>query len=639
MNTKLLFKKNKYLIFVLIAIIFFLTFISSCTSKAHLKNDLQKQINFNNKSVKTIIKKLPSAEKIRSIPLANHPRLLVNNQRFAEIKKQIEIESTMKEWYQKIYQDAEQFLQEEPPTYKLENSIGMIMTAKLAIQRIEVLALMYRLSGDQRYLERVWQEVSAISKFPDWNPSHFLDTAEMTYALAIAYDWLYDDWNQQQKELIRSNIIEKGLNPALNAYKQEKWWMKSQNNWNQVCNSGIGIGAIAVMDTDPNLSSLILDKALHRLPIAMQHYAPDGAWSEGLNYWHYGTSYNVAFLNTLETALGQDFNLSKITGFSETGFFPVYATGSLGYPFNFADGQNKKISYPELFWLGKRFKQPVFAEFQKQMSTGEPRDLIWYQSSTPNNFPKNLPLDKYFRDAEIVTMRSSWQDSQALFVGFKAGDNQVSHSHLDLGSFVFDALGVRWAIDLGKDKYSLPGYFETEKRRWSYYRTRAEGQNTIVIDPGENGEQNPQAKAQIEKFATKKNRASAIVDLTPVYYPSVSQLTRKIALQKNRQQLLVEDKIQTKSPVNFWWFMHTRAKIKIAPSRKDAILYQNGVSLRMKILHPVNAHFRILPAEPLPDSPDPQGQLNNSGVKKLAIKMPKVKKDNLSVLLVPFKDK
>ena len=572
------------------------------------------------------------------MPLAPHPRLLASEERFAGIKQQIETDETMKKWYEKLYQDAEQFLTEEPPIYELKNAIGIILISKVAIKRIETLALLYHLSKDKRYLNRVWQEVKAISEFPDWNPFHFLDTAEMTYAFAIAYDWLYQDWNQQEKALIRNNIIEKGLKPALDAYEQDKWWMKSKNNWNQVCNGGISIGALAVMDSEPYLSSKILHKAINKLPIAMQYYAPDGAWSEGLNYWHYGTSYNVSILNALETSFGRDFNLSKIAGFSEAGFFPVYATGAFGYPFNFADGQNKKISYPELFWLAKKFNQPVFATFQKQISMAEPMDLIWYQSSVNPNYPKKLPFDKYFRNSEIVTMRSSWHNSQALFVGFKAGNNKVSHSHLDLGSFVFDALGVRWAMDLGKDKYGLPGYFETENRRWTYYRTRAEGQNTIVINPDEDAEQNPNAEAKIVSFSSQANRTYALADLTPAYYPSVSKLTRKVTLQKKQQKLLIEDKLQANSPIDLWWFMHTRATIKISRSRRNAILSQDGVRLGMKILNPRNAQFNVMSAEPLPHSPDPKGQLDNVGIKKLAIQMKKVKRSTLSVLLVPFKE-
>jgi len=32
----------------------------------------------------------------------------------------------------------------------------------------------------------------AAARFGDWNPKHFLDVAEMTFALAIWYDWLFD---------------------------------------------------------------------------------------------------------------------------------------------------------------------------------------------------------------------------------------------------------------------------------------------------------------------------------------------------------------------------------------------------------------------------------------------------------------
>ncbi|MCM8821879.1 MAG: heparinase II/III-family protein [Candidatus Omnitrophica bacterium] len=86
-----------------------------------------------------------------------------------------------------------------------------------------------------------------------------------------------------------------------------------------------------------------------------------------------------------------------------------------------------------------------------------------------------MPCDRYFRNIEVVTMRSDWEDRDAIFVGFKAGKNSFSHSHLDIGSFVMDALGHRWIIDLGYDNYNLLGYFG--KERWNYYRLRAEGQN------------------------------------------------------------------------------------------------------------------------------------------------------------------
>ena len=50
-------------------------------------------------------------------------------------------------------------------------------------------------------------------------------------------------------------------------------------------------------------------------------------------------------------------------------------------------------------------------------------------------------------------MRSSWTNPKALFLGFKLGSPSVEHGHMDVGSFVFDSDGVRWAMDFGQQEY------------------------------------------------------------------------------------------------------------------------------------------------------------------------------------------
>ncbi|WP_199701287.1 hypothetical protein [Jiangella rhizosphaerae] len=48
-------------------------------------------------------------------------------------------------------------------------------------------------------------------------------------------------------------------------------------------------------------------------------------------------------------------------------------------------------------------------------------------------------------------MRTGRDSTTANFFGFKAGDNASSHADLDLGTFVLDALGTRWAAELGPE--------------------------------------------------------------------------------------------------------------------------------------------------------------------------------------------
>ena len=630
-----------------LGIMVFVTVIPSCAARSSSKFDAlvnvgnteQESAVSDSKSLKTIIDNLPSAEEIRAMPLAAHPRLLAFEERFAEIKKQIKTDKTMKQWYKKLHRYAENMLQQEVPVYELPDGKRLFTKNKNKSleRRVTTLAFLYRIEKDKRYLNRIWQDLGAITKFPDWNPSHFLDTARMTYITAIGYDWLYEDWSDWQHDILRSAILEKGLKPALDDYQTGARWTRVENNWNQVCNSGIGIGSLAVIDQYPELASETLYEALKRLPDAMQHYAPDGAWDEGPSYWKFGTIYNTLILDALDSSLGNDFGLSDIPGFAQTGFFPIYMSGTFGLPFNFSDASDNRIRASELFWMSDKFAIKSYADYQQKVAAPLPLDFIWYNPSWGKMKPEQLPLDKYFRDTEVVSMRSEWENPKGIFVGFKAGNNSTNHGHLDLGTFVVDALGVRWAIELGKDDYNLPGYFDKKYRRWTYYRMRAEGQNTLVINPDSSPDQNPNAKTKITRFNSKPNRVYAVSNLTPAY-ADIRKISRGISLENKRQQILIQDEIQTDTPIDLWWFMHTEADIEISKDGKTAMLYQDGARLWAKLLNPkANYRFSVMNAQPLPSSPNPKGQGKNTGIKKLTVRLKDIKNERLTVLLVPLR--
>ena len=92
------------------------------------------------------------------------------------------------------------------------------------------------------------------------------------------------------------------------------WWTQSEYNWNQVCNGGLAIGALAIADEAPQIASEVVAQAVASTPIALASYAPDGGWAEGPGYWIYATRYTVALLAALESALGTDFGLSDSPG-------------------------------------------------------------------------------------------------------------------------------------------------------------------------------------------------------------------------------------------------------------------------------------------------------------------------------------
>lgn len=571
-----------------------------------------------------------------------HPRLLVTAERLQSTKRLVTTDKVAKQWYESLRFSAQRILSEPVSRYEIPDGLRLLSTSRKVLDRVQRLALAYLLEGNSRYAERVWRELQTAANFPDWNPRHFLDTAEMTHAFAIAYDWLYEVWTEEQRTFLREAMVEKGLRPALAAYRgTASWssWVRAKHNWNLVCNGGIAMGALAIADEVPDLAEEILREGLKSVPLALGRFAPDGGWDEGIGYWHYSIRYLVPYLAALQTALGTDFGLAETPGIAEAGYFPLYLTGPLGSTFNFADSGSGLVRAPELFWLSSKYDKPELAWWQQNVTgdAGRPGDLLWYDPFLSQDFDSHsLPLDRYFRGVEVITFRSAWEDGEAAFLGFKAGDNKANHGDLDLGTFVFDALGVRWAEDLGSDDYNLPGYFGSS--RWAYYRKRAEGQNTLVINPSSSPDQNPSAVAQIIFQSSKPEEAVAIADLTPGYAQHASKVQRGVALLDNRRQALVQDEITARRPSDVWWFMHTTANVQLGTDAASATLTVGDKRLGVRILSPAGARFTVMPAQPLPTSPQPTGQNSNPQHVKLAIHLSDVTSVRLAVQLVPLRE-
>jgi len=368
----------------------------------------------------------------------------------------------------------------------------------------------------------------------------------------------------------------------------------------------------------------------------MKHFAPDGAWNEGPGYWSYATRYNVAIIASLQSALGTDFGLSNIEGFSKTGMFPLYNNSPINKSFNYADGEDGKITAAQLFWFAKQFNQPAVAKYLYQFKPADPFSLLWYDASLVKS-DKSLPPDVYFRESEVAVLRSGWNDSLATYVAFKAGDNKANHSHLDLGSFILDALGVRWIFDLGADDYNIPGYFSTgaQGQRWTYYRTRAEGHNTLVINPGNQPDQDPLASAKLIQFQSQPSTSFGIMDLTPAYASQSVSVKRGIALMDNRRSVMVEDEISNKNASDVYCFAHTHATVELSKDGRTATLSENGKKYQATILSPADAKFTVMPAEPLDSSPRPKENNPNKGVQKLSIHLPSVTNTRITVVFHP----
>ncbi len=554
-----------------------------------------------------------------------HPRLLLLNAELFRVKRNMKEERLVRSWYDRLQEEAHKMLSEPPVNHRL--APDLLSESRAALRRISTLAGLYRLDGDSRKGARARDEMLAAASLPDWNPPHFLDTAEMTNALGIGYDWLFDFLSPQDRVTIRKAIIEKGLKPGLRDYAQRTRWTVRENNWNQVCNGGLTIGALAIADEEPEIARQIINHARDSIIASRRAFAPDGGGAEGPGYWNYATRYEVFFLTALQTALGTDFGFKQKTeGLPDTGLFRIYSIGPLKLQFNYSDARETIGTASQMFWFASEFDRAFYAQHESSLVGDKPDifHLLWCPASTEAAHDVDLPLDALFRGVNVAFFRSAWSDPHAVYVGFKGGNSKSSHSQLDLGTFVIDAAGYRWALDLGPDSYELPGYFDFTKQRWTYYRNRTEGHNTLTID-GEN--QDPAGKAPIVAFSSTPLRAFAVADLSDAYKANVTRASRGVALI-NRRQVIVQDEVQAPRPVQIVWNFHTRAQIALQGDR--ATLTQGKAQMHARILSPAGAHFEVIAANP----PPPQAQ--QPDVHNLVIRLPeKIQEVRIVVLLTP----
>jgi hypothetical protein len=571
-----------------------------------------------------------------------HPRIMLDEIGFDRIRELSKTDPYMMEAYDNVYNNAVCLLEEPFLLYKLAEKDQLLETSRAVKRNIELLAMAYQISGEERFAERGYGELANAATFPNWCPEHFLDIAEMAYAFAIGYDWLFNYLSNEQRAVLVNAIQKHAINQALPFILDGKgWWIEGTSNWTTVCNGGISVAVLAIFEENPDMYAELISKSIGYVPKAIVEVAPNGCYPEGPGYWAYGTSYIVFHLSALESVLGSTYGLDEIVGLKETGGFPLYISGNGGGVFDFADSTSGKLGGPQTFWFAKHYNIPIYSWYQMNAyPIGSSLDMVWYDSEfvkTPKEV--NLPLDIKYDGAEsLVTFRGSFEDETSFFAGLKAGDNQSGHGDLDIGTFVFDALGVRWAYELSPEDYTAPGYWDLHQnaKRWNYYGKRAEGHNTIVINPDGKPDQNVYAVDKIIEYKTDKNQTFAVVDMCEAYKGKAKSIMRGMKLFENRTKLLVQDEIVCEQKSEIYWFMHTDASIDISCDGKIATLAKGSKQVIAVLTSPTDAVFQIMDASPLPQSPKPQQNVDRSKYKKLTIHIENVVNITINVTFIPL---
>ena len=540
-----------------------------------------------------------------------------------------------------------------------------------------------------------------VSEAKSWHPEHFLDCAKPMLYYAIGYDWCYDYIAKDEKLLkqIEDGAWEFAYGAAMGHGELYEWWSDLNNlkvyrekaavsteddippapwgncrfpynrneddrwgsasynnvgfsgNWNAVCNGGMIQIAFAFANASPLFkaaSEYILSYAVNDTTYAMVDcYGADGGHPEGPGYWYFGTKDQLPMLLTIKNCTGSYHGLEQFMGFEDSYYYVLGMASPNKLAWNYhdcAEGTSMPIS--DFFAAAYLHNWPELAQFKMNYilsrgGTVYAYDLMFYDPAICyENSNVEFNLDYVSYKIGMTTFRSSWSNSY-LYAGLHGGANNAGHGQIDIGTFILEYSGVRFFGDLGSDNYICPGYFSFPARHWLYVN-RAEGHNTLVIDPekvdrklskwgkggqymevwnndwaqrsldGFNYDQAYSAISMVKTFRSGKTSAYSVIDMGCAYgwyndnqsaLQSADKMVsldgvRGLLVTDNRSTAIIQDEMdisllntrrgkeKTKHTVVWNGHIIKGGTINITDDGQAALITYNGMSLLCEIVVP-----------------------------------------------------
>lgn len=540
----------------------------------------------------------------------DHPRLLLHAGEEESVRAAIASQSILQEADKAIISYCDKLL--ELPPFERKMAGKRIDNMREVLKRVFHLSYAYRIHGDRRYADRAIEEMINAVNYIDWNPSHYLDVAEICMGVSIGYDWLYDVMTPEQRKTVAEGIKKHAFETSQK--DSYTWFYNAFHNWNQVCNAGLVYGAIALWNEYYDDANRIMDRcfATNYLPLR-EGYSDEGAYAEGYSYWGYGSGFQIMLIAGLESAFGSDLGLmDNYAKFYRSGRFMQMMNRPTGYCFNYADCGKWAITEHILVWLAEKNGDTslMYEEIPK---------LRKHNFSRLDNdrllpffvlYGKNMDLSSIekpsvnFYTTEGLTplyiYRSGWDSPDDTYLGIKAGLASSNHGHNDIGSFIFDADGVVWADDLGSQ-----GYLSLESKgvdlwnrlqnsqRYEVYRISPFSHNIITV----NGHKpDVYQYTRISRSWCEIGRKGAELNLKMPYWEDLKAYIRTITVEgEDDAVLMIKEELQAReNPAEIRWGMCTMASAELV-DESTIRLSKNGHSRILK-LEGCDARAEIWPA-------------------------------------------
>ncbi len=365
------------------------------------------------------------------------------------------------------------------------------------------LALAYRITGHQHYLEELRRWLAPPLSFPHWGkanmPDHDLDAGWLLHGLSLAHAWAGEALPEQERTALRDKLLLQGRRLFEFAVESEgDWWSSSYwQNHNWICYAGLATAGYVLAEGSPETKEWT-ERAKANFTRVLRMLPEDGSNCEGVVYWRYGVPWIVSYLDVLEAAEGIDL-FEDSDYLRETFWYRLYQAApdferivDHGDCHDRRSGHSVALYYKlaskyrigQAQWLADEVSNRFFwrEAYESGVKPGvRPeayQELLWYDPTVVPQSPETLPLTRFFPDLGLVVGRTSW-DRDATMVSFKSAPGgghkawrdshemqrttgwstlNAGHHHPDAGTFVLISNGEYLAVDEGYSNRKRHGH-------------------------------------------------------------------------------------------------------------------------------------------------------------------------------------
>ena len=406
-----------------------------------------------------------------------------------------------------------------------------------------------------------------------------LNSSDTGAMLSWIYFFFKDEFDKVDT-IIAKRLKDEIKYRILDLYVKEgkNWWWTGEhldennkysvvNNWTPWVNFNI-LQCFLLLEDDKNRLLDVVERTMKSVDKFINSNASDGACNEGPTYWRIAGGMMYEYLHLLLECTNGKINIFDEKLIKDMGEYIVYASIGDGWVVNFADSPAR--IFPEIsliYRYGTSVKSDLmlnyaFSEYKKNKDNFIPsyEEGIRYSFiHTFESFKQKKSLDNIDNYKEIE--KCKWYDKTqfgflsndaGFYLGFKAGYNEESHNHNDVGTFVLYKNNKPIFVDVGVGEYTRQTFDNSV--RYKIWTMRSDYHNLPIIN-GVVQRNGYKYKAENVSFSEKRKEFSADISKSYPKEAQVESWVRSYTLKKDK--LYIKDKysLKTKNSCNQIIFM------------------------------------------------------------------------------------